>query len=292
MKDLSELKETTLVEEPGFPIAKKKRVWLYFIPIPVVLLLVGAFFFVKSLNSGGISSPVSETDAAPRSAFNFKEGKEEVESPINGVWYSTEEAMVWQEKRPIAIMINNAIEARPQSGLPYADIIYEAVAEGGITRFLAIYQTQEAKVLGPVRSARAYYIDWAREYDAWYAHCGGAFAEGSKVNIYDYLNGAGYYEGMGASIPDLDEMWVGTLAYYRSNDRVAPHNLYTSTEKLREAGLKKYPTWGSFKEPETWKFKEDGGTSSGTASIAFNFWKDLNFNVDWVYDPANNVWLR
>lgn len=292
MKNISQLNETSLAQEPEFPVMKKRKIWLYFIPVPIILLFVGGFFLVKALRSGGISSPVSDADKAPKSAFNFRKEKGDVASPINGVWYTTEEAKVWQEKRPIAIMINNAIEARPQSGLPYADIIYEAVAEGGITRFLAVYQTQEAKVLGPVRSARAYYIDWAREYDAWYAHCGGATSDGTKVNIYDYINGVGYYQGKGASIPDLDEMWLGSAAYYRSSDRVAPHNLYTSTEKLREAGMKKYPTWASFKEPETWSFKEDADAPSGTASISFNFWQDLSFNVNWAYDSANNVWLR
>ena len=120
--------------------------------------------------------------------------------------------------RPIAAMIDNHPYARPESGLAQADIVYEALAEGGITRFLGLFFTQPAEKIGPIRSARHYFIYWADEYNAMYAHCGG------YPEAYTAIAATG--------IADMDDL-KGSPGFWRNSDREAPHNLYTSTAALR-----------------------------------------------------------
>jgi hypothetical protein len=121
--------------------------------------------------------------------------------------------------RPVAVMIDNMASARPQSGLINADIVYEMPAEGGITRYMAIYHHQSSDKVGPVRSARSYYIDKVMEYNAVYVHCGG-----SPEALGDIKN---------LKIDSLDEL-KGENNFWRARDRKAPHNLYTSTKLIRE----------------------------------------------------------
>ena len=79
------------------------------------------------------------------------------------------------QRRPLAVMIENSPQARPQSGLTEACVVYEAITEGGITRFLAVYLHGNPAVIGPVRSARPHFIDLAREYEAAFVHCGESY---------------------------------------------------------------------------------------------------------------------
>ncbi len=121
--------------------------------------------------------------------------------------------------RPLAIMIDNASFARPQSGLDKANIVYEVLAEGGITRFLAIYATQEADKVGPVRSARPYYITKTLEHDSIYVHAG------ESPDAARFIREE--------RIDDINEM-IHFQPFWRTTDRSAPHNLYTSTFQLRD----------------------------------------------------------
>ncbi len=125
-------------------------------------------------------------------------------------------------KRPVlAIKVENSRPARPQSGLQYADIVYEELAEGGITRFVALYQSQDAKLVGPVRSARLVDADILLEYNAMLAY------SGAHHVVQDYLKKSG--------IVLLSHGKIGAPVFYRSKNRFAPHNLYTSTTGLWRA---------------------------------------------------------
>ena len=135
-------------------------------------------------------------------------------SPLTGA-ETTEDAT----KRPVtAVMIENSTDARPQSGIKDAGIVYEAVAEGGITRFLALYQESRPGLIGPVRSIRPYYVEWASAYDPAIAHVGGSYRARQMI-------GSGSY-GL-----DMDQFSYGSY-YWRTADREAPHNVYTSFDKL------------------------------------------------------------
>lgn len=116
-----------------------------------------------------------------------------------------------------AIMIENSPDARPQSGLKDAGVVFEAIAEGGITRFLTLFQEAQPDYVGPVRSVRPYYIQWFRGFDASIAHVGG-----SAVAL-QILRTQG--------LKDLDQFF-NPAPYWRITQRYAPHNMYTSVPKL------------------------------------------------------------
>ena len=93
--------------------------------------------------------------------------------PINGKFYTKQEEELWAKRRPLAVMIENHEEARPQSGLSTADVVYEAVAEGGIARFMGVFYcgiAAQSVLVAPVRSARTYFLPWVLEYDGLYNH--------------------------------------------------------------------------------------------------------------------------
>lgn len=120
-------------------------------------------------------------------------------------------------RKALMVIVENSPQARPQSGLDEASIIYEFLVEGGITRFLALYWDKIPEKIGPVRSARPYFIETAREYDALLLHAG-ASPEGFAMLA----------EGQ---LAHLDQIYNGQY-YWRSSDRRAPHNLYTGSKRI------------------------------------------------------------
>jgi hypothetical protein len=125
--------------------------------------------------------------------------------------------------RPLSIMVENSEGARPQTGLDKANIVYEVLAEGGITRFLAIYYNQDAETVGPIRSARPYFLSKALEHQAIYVHVGGS------EEAYDFIKEE--------KIDDINE-FIDFQPFWRTKNRKPPHNLYTSTTKLRKEANK------------------------------------------------------
>jgi len=233
----------------------------------------------------------------------------DVESPINGLLYTKTQAEIFMTRRPLAIMVNNHVDARPQFGLSEADLIYEAVAEGGITRFLAFYHAQDAEKVGPVRSARIYYEDWAAEFNAWYAHWGGAVMnDDDKANqdVLDYQftchpDADSYAKINRIGLPSLDQMWLGNSAYWRDNARgvSTEHTGFTSTQKLLNEAPSRYPEegWQNFELFQTWLFKEALPEADreppSASSFGFSFWEGYgDYDVSWEYDPATNEYVR
>ena len=119
----------------------------------------------------------------------------------------------------VLAIVENSKAARPQSGLNAADIVYETMAEGGTPRFIALFQSGDAQKVGPIRSARPYFLDISKEYNLPFAHCGG-----SEEALNEIKNN---------KLMSMNEMAYAST-YWRDSERKAPHNLYTSTEKLRE----------------------------------------------------------
>ncbi|MCR4442097.1 MAG: DUF3048 domain-containing protein [Peptococcaceae bacterium] len=120
----------------------------------------------------------------------------------------------------LLVMVDNYYAARPQSGLDKADTVYEMMAEGGITRFLAVFYRRHAEKIGPVRSARYYFVQLAKGYDAPLAHAGGSQ---DSLNMIASLG-----------VKDLDEIYNAGGCFWRDANRKMPHNLYTSTSRLLE----------------------------------------------------------
>ena len=166
--------------------------------IILFLLSTGAsyLFFAKTSLGNVSATPVPLPTVGANGNVVFSNTLPKTEAcPINGVLYSKQQEQWWQQHRPLGVMIENSIDARPQSGLSGADTIYEAVAEGGITRFLSIFYCQDAGEVGPVRSARTYFIDFASEYADYplYAHVGGANQPGpadalGQLDTYGWTN--------------------------------------------------------------------------------------------------------
>lgn len=212
--------------------------------------------------------------------------------PLNGAMYTQARKNDWQKHRPLGIMIENHVDARPQLGLSRADIIYEAVAEGGITRFLSMFYCQQAGDIAPVRSARTYFIDWLSEYNAAYAHVGGANTPGPA-------NALGQIQDYG--IMDMDQFGLGFPTYWRGTDKLAPHNVHTTTQKLWDAADQRgfgpndkngKPWDQNFVE---WKFKDDAAlTDRGDQKpIKVPFWSDApDYTVTWQYDKQANIYKR
>jgi hypothetical protein len=122
------------------------------------------------------------------------------------------------------VMIENTTFARPQSGLGQAGVVFEAVAEAGITRFLALYQDTAPDNIGPIRSARPYYIQWLLGFDAGYAHVGGSPDALADIKAW--------------GVHDLDQ-FANSGSYHRIGSRVAPHNVYTSISTLNQLEVNK-----------------------------------------------------
>jgi hypothetical protein len=126
-------------------------------------------------------------------------------------------------QRPYVVMIDNHPAAYPQTGLDHAAIVFEALAEFGITRFMAVYTpgiTPDAPTIGPVRSARPYFVEWASGFRGLFAHAGGS-PEALRMAATSDV------------IVDLDALGRGTGAiFWRSRSRAAPHNLFTNGEAL------------------------------------------------------------
>lgn len=166
--------------------------------------------------------------------------------------------------RPISVMINNIIDAMPQSDVSKADIVYECVVEGGITRLLAIFNDYDnIEKLGSIRSCRHYYVTIANEFDSIYLHYG------QSPQGQDMIDSTGINDLSGLSAE-------GSTVYYRSSDRSAPHNVYTTTDMIK-AGIeyKGYSTEHPSDFKSVFKFNDEvvtpeGGETANKITTAFN----------------------
>jgi len=246
-----------------------KRHWLY--------LAIGAFF-IAVLSVGLIMYAFSSHADTVSPAISGEEIPTEDTSGLSprcldGILTTSTEACLL----PRAVMVENYIEARPLSGLSAASLVFEAPVEGGITRLMAVYDaTATVSEIGPVRSARPYYIEWAQALGAIYAHVGGSPEALNRIGgLYNFKN--------------LDEM-AGEKYFWRSSSRSAPHNVYISSEALAAAQSKK--EWHMSKDFRAWSFTDpDKDFSPGNvASINIPF--DGAYKVKWVFDAETNAYER
>ena len=257
-----------------------------------------------SLNSNGLSGVRSKIgEGMPKTE----------ECPINGGMFTKAERAIWEERRPIAAMIENHADARPQAGLSKADVVYEAVAEGGITRFLSIFYcgaAAEDVKIAPVRSARVYFIDLASGYgkNPIFMHVGGAndFAGTGETakearalellgtigwrvpggNDFDTTYDSGYpifwrdYERLGHPIATEHTMTASLDAAYAQ----AKKRGFTNKD---EKGV----SWDITFRP--WKFIDGKPASQVVKEISFGFWDNKpDYDVTWKYNPAENHYER
>lgn len=242
------------------------------ITIPLTLLLVllisgstaGALWFFNQKPAVAPAAPVVKKPAPqPKPVVYY--------SPLTGSVVPDEAAT----KQPVtAIMIENSPDARPQSGLKNSGVVFEAIAEGGITRFLALYQSEKPQLIGPVRSVRMYYVDWLAPFNASVAHIGGSAAALAEVRNGNYR--------------DIDQFF-NPGAYWRATDRYAPHNVYTSFEKLDALNSAKGYTSSSYSGFA--RADSNAATTASATSISVVISSDL-YNSSYQYNATTNSYDR
>jgi len=230
------------------------------------LILVAAgcvVFIILSQNS-------KEPEASAKTVVN-KPKPIKYYSPLTGVEVTDEAAT---KQAATAIMIENSPDARPQSGLKNSGVVFEAIAEGGITRFLVLYQQEKPSLIGPVRSLRIYYIDWLAPFDASVAHVGGSAAALNEIRNGSYR--------------DIDQFF-NPSSYWRATDRYAPHNVYTSFAKLDALNKSKKYTTSTF----TGLTRTDGKTvkkpNAKTIDVTISSYL---YNSSYKYDAKTNSYAR
>lgn len=231
--------------------------------------------------------------------------------PLNGKMFTETEKTAWEKRRPLAVMIENAPDARPQSGLSDADVVFEAVAEGGVTRFMGLFYcgTQAFDTtLAPIRSARTYFVDYASGFNyPLYVHVGGANLPG-PTDALGQISEYGWNQEN-----DLNQFSIGYPTFIRNANRVGKpvateHTMETSTEKLWEVGEERGWTnmspemklgrtvvaakdWKTNFEP--WTFYSEDPAKGTVTRIAHDFWSGYSqYAVVWDYDSTSNSYKR
>lgn len=286
---------------------KKKNLVLALI---IYLLSAGgsyAFFSQVDTVSNNDANVTTTTDAESETALGLLleiDPSEPVDQPcpINGALYTTTERNAWEKKRPLFIMIENSPDARPQSGLSKADAVFEAVAEGGVTRYGAVFYCAAQKqdvVVAPVRSARTYFVDWASGFNfPLYVNVGGA-------NLPGPADALGQIRKYGWELENnLSQFSIGYPTFVRNNNRLdrevaTEHTMETATEALWAVAAKRDwtntdPDGNEWADDYTgWVFEDEPAAQGSVNKISYSFWSGYNdYSVEWSYDGQQNVYLR
>ncbi|MBU2544027.1 DUF3048 domain-containing protein [Patescibacteria group bacterium] len=291
---------------------KQQFITTAIIGLALYLISTGLFFGIFSyVYAAGIirdDPSLTTQTGTPDESFDIDPSIPRTEScPLNGKLYTKQEREVWEKRRPLAIMIENHAQSRPQSGLSSADIVYEAVAEGGITRLMSIFYcgiSAKSVNVAPVRSARTYFLPWVLEYDALYNHVGGAgLCHDETVDE----RAKALCQITQWKIKDMDQFGISFPTCYRNYDRLdhavaTEHTMVCVTDKLYTLAASRGWTnvdakgvaWD--KNFDSWKFKDDAKESERGASFSASFvaWKgyEAEYGVRWEYDPATNSYKR
>jgi hypothetical protein len=173
-----------------------------------------------------------------------------------------------------AVMVENSTFARPQSGLSQASVVFEAIAEGGITRFMALYQDTAPNNVGPIRSVRPYYEEWALGFDAALAHVGGSPEALADIKTWN--------------VRDLDQFYNGSY-YHRITTREAPHNVYTAIATLNQLEASKGYTTSTFTSFPRQAADPAKTPTAGTINLTLS---SSTYDVSYSYDATTNSYNR
>ena len=199
-----------------------------------------------------------------------------VQAPLDGVLVTPDIAA----RRPIAVMIDDLSPARPQSGFSAASVVWQAPAEGGIPRYMLIFQENTPGLVGPVRSSRYYYIAWAAEWRSVYVHAGGSPQAMATLAA----------KGRGQYVWNVEDFrWEGRYLW-RLRTRSSPHNVYTDGPNL-------YKVAKAIKAPDApnqqpvWSFAPDAALADRPLGGTIDFGYLAN-HIHYDYDRATNTYLR
>ncbi|MFH1620850.1 MAG: DUF3048 domain-containing protein [Patescibacteria group bacterium] len=253
-----------------------KRSWPILVFGGVLLVVTSVLLFIFAVSGKGrkqvsnTENTVTDTPATTDEAILIPRN-------LDGVLVAPEEARL----QPYAVMVENHVDARPLSGPALANLVFEIPVEGGITRYLLVFDaTTTVQTIGPVRSARPYFVDFADGLNAVYTHVGGS------PEALEMISGL-------SSFRDLNEFFNGRF-FWRSAKRTAPHNVFTSTDLLHEAALGKKWTDGHFRP---WSYKDDDPFDSTTSTNRGSengpkLTYGGSYSVSWTYDRETNSYKR
>ncbi|MCA9342616.1 DUF3048 domain-containing protein [Candidatus Saccharibacteria bacterium] len=257
-------KESPSLSKWFMRLSKKKRIiFVASVTAIIVLLCFLSWWFIFRSTEAEEPAPAAVEEPAPPPTTEA--------SKLTGLQVGFD-----INKRPVtAIMVENSPEARPQSGLSEAGVVYEAVAEGGITRFMALFQDNLPAKVGPVRSVRPYYLDYLVPYGAAIAHVGGS--------------GQALAEIRNEGIRDLDQ-FSNSGPYWRDSARYAPHNMYTAVNQLLDLQTQK--SFGPTDYTSLVRGAEDKPSETPNArTISISMSRSL-YQAGYTYDPTTNSYLR
>lgn len=238
----------------------------------IIVLIIGLSLLVTSCRKKPIDD-IEPSLLKPEEYFTpMLEEKLGKPSPLSGI-YVDEELI---NKRILAVMFDNHPKARWQAGLKEAEIVFEMPVEPPYTRYMGLYLVNSPENIGPIRSARPYFVTKALEYDGIYAHVGGSTE--AKEDIKKL------------SIADIDGLTSSNKVFYRQSHKKMPHNLYTNMEVLRATGEERaYRTIGNH---PTFKFYEDDTPIDGALAdrIRLNYAKDNK--TEYIYNSSRGDYTR
>lgn len=253
-------------------------------------LLIGALviaFIIVICTAISYSSKKNQTTENGDLVVNYTEAENEAQlkdlhinqarSKLSGLW--VDEATV--NNSPIAVMFSNIFDAMPQSSLSYADVVFESLVEGGITRLCGVFENcTSLEKIGPVRSCRTYYLFFAKEFEATYVHFG--FSEYAAEFLQN------------KKMHSLDGMMY--CNFYRSTDRVAPHNAYTSWQGIMDSVVSKgYPTEypDNYQQPYTFNEDDANDITIENGQACLQFYPGYVYNKPYfTYDESEKQYYR
>ena len=243
----------------------------------LMLALAGFLIWKFVFNAGEKSTDDDSVQVEPVRYFSPLTGMEIPDSDL-------------ADRTVFAVIIDNSVAARPQSGLKEAGVVFEAVSEAGATRFVALYQEAEPEIIGPIRSVRSYYLEWVASFDPAVAHVGGSDEALTMINS-------------GTHGVSFNEFFHDTT-FWRAQDRWAPYNTYTNFERLFKLAEVSDKTTSNF---TGWARKDNGGWECECS----NEYEDIStcdceqpisriniaistgaFAVSYEYDESTNTFRR
>lgn len=270
------------------PIYKNKTIDLVMVTVVLFVLagFLAAYNFINSPSGGEKLSPLAQKLTGLDGEKDPLDQKEVV-NPITGELFTKAEASPWINDRPLGVMVNNFVDARPQSGLTHADIVYEVVAEGGITRFLAFFLSDLPEKVGPIRSTREYYLVLVKELgDAMLMHEGYSPQALAAIESWPVRS----LQRGGASFIN-----------WRDNPRdvAVEHTLYSNPVELKKYGNEQLG-WAGKRDFDAWKFQEEVKPPEQAdvcfvgecKPITIDFWYEGDYSAIWEYNKDHNTYMR
>jgi hypothetical protein len=253
----------------------KKYILLGILTAGIVFLIF--YYFINSQNKDVDQS--NDSNSFIKKTIST-DNRKKFENPINGEITLSETKPEYLSRKPLAVMINNATPARPQAGVTKADIVYEIVAEGGITRFLAVYLSELPEKVGPIRSVREYYLVIVKELgDAMLMHIGYSPQARQRIDEWDILSlglsGADFYRDS------------------RGNPEVATeHTAFASGKELYSFG--EAIKYNNLEEIKSWRFNDSFSIDSFKKAnyLKIDFWYEGEYSAIFKYDSVKSEYVR